>query len=314
LETWVVVGFLGTCQGCTRPTTEFPHPAAPLPFEGTSKYWGHGVWSPHVRGQVELDGLPVRHFAVVVSDHEALLDLQVPTVLDEPSGRFSVPVAHDGRWFVAVSGTGFARTSMTIDVGGDTHLVRIDVNHGRTITGSVVDEAGNLRSGAIVEIAQTGEQPSEDPVWEMSKGNLSVRTDQNGKYKISGFCQRFEVARISTSIRSEHLASLPEKIEADGDEYRMVLHETGGVRGRVEGAFPADAAVLLRSSDSRVLPLALEITRDGSFGMDEIPSGRYQATFWYPSSPRSAANVGVIIIVSGKVTQLTIPKHLVPRE
>jgi len=82
---------------------------------------------------------------------------------------------------------------------------------------------------------------------------------------------------------------LPEKIEADGDEYRMVLHETGGVRGRVEGAFPADAAVLLRSSDSRVLPLALEITRDGSFGMDEIPSGRYQATFWYPSSPRSAA-------------------------
>jgi hypothetical protein len=176
---------------------------------------------------VGLPGATV-FYGAEAPDPEQMTGVRSRAISDQ-QGRFRIPVAI-GKGNVSVSGPyfgyylpkfGLDRAPYTpVEIGdrGDIPEVTLELNGGLVVTGVVRDPTGKPVPNAIIRAIS-----SMHPYYDTS--NMSVHSDAEGKYRLSGFSPHVELSVITLHEAGAAYFILPELEKHPAGTERVVSHE-----------------------------------------------------------------------------------------
>jgi hypothetical protein len=141
-----------------------------------------------ISGKVIADdtGDPVRNARVELTGPQA-----AQVTLTDADGRFALTAPSGGRYSVAASKTGFARSDATLAIGAQ--AIEMRLRRSVAISGRVLDEFGDPVSGARVA-AQTQEQSSAERATPVA----TTDSDDRGDYRLAGLPAGTYVVSVTT--------------------------------------------------------------------------------------------------------------------
>jgi large repetitive protein len=229
-------------------------------------------------------------------------------------GKIAITDVSPGRYSLRFEGPDFV-TTPSIDVvvadGQPTDIGTIQVEHGRTVEGVVVDTTGRpvatatvLAGPVLVGTGTTADSGTRAPGFQ---GEIKrVHTAADGRFTLHG------LSAIPLSIVAEHASlgrSSPVTLDASASApLRLVLAPTASIAGAVKHAGQPIAAPIV--AQPHASPLAMSIVlagADGTFHVDRIAPGRYSiaASAGDPLSGAPLAPVG-LDVAAGLVAQVDL--------
>jgi len=198
-------------------------------------------------------------------------------------GRYIVRVVRDGQVDLSLSAQGYgevARDGLELSAGKRIDLGRIELPPGLTISGKIVDSAGEPLASAMVHAT-----------WKNDSGPRTAHaaSDSEGHYRLTGLDPTSAelTVKLAGYSKQERSAVVPGSAEIDFE-----LRSNGGVEGRVVTEDDADLAAFMivihlehgpePASDAPTpggVEFPIERTfsdpEDGNFEFGDLPPGRY---------------------------------------
>jgi protocatechuate 3,4-dioxygenase beta subunit len=252
---------------------------------------------PLLSGRVVLDGKPVSHFGVSVTDTPKARFFGRPVNTRAADGRFALRDFEPGTWTVVIQAEGTARTTIAdvqLEAGRTTDLGDVALTRGQRITGRVRDGRGAPIAGATVRVGSRVLRGQRDAVDQAFAGIHEVTTDSSGAYRIEGVTADGRATIVAH--HPQHGGALPQTIPSGDATIDFVLVDSGEIHGTIDG----DARGLYSVSASHLATgaeLRTTVDRDGSFVFQHVPPGEYQ--------------VGSTIVLPGRVPPLPVTVRVV---
>lgn len=236
-----------------------------------------------VAGIVRINGTPVRHFGITLTDNFAYQYYTQATEVWTRTGRFVVGDVSPGTYDLIVAGRGFSRriiAGIRIQSGQITDLKTIDVVRGKTIDGLVTDELGQPVVDVEVTIDRTvdlaREHASLDVLSQLAVGSYTSRTDAAGHYRIDDVEQHPMLGRLHVFSVSDGRATGPHPIPTQGARVDLVLLPTGIISGQLHRKLHSEPEVIVaRSMANQEIVFYATTDELGAFSLNDVPQGDY---------------------------------------
>jgi protocatechuate 3,4-dioxygenase beta subunit len=224
-------------------------------------------------------------------------------------GSFTIEGVPTGAQYVLVDGpdlVAVTRTEVTI-AAPDTDLGAITVEHGRKVTGLVVDPNGRPAAGATVVVARQIDGDGTELVPYPRAGLEQAVTDTSGRFTIRG------IGPGAWEVVADHdVAGRSDAVEiaagAQDVDLKLVARPTGAVQGfvRLDGQ-PTDAVVTIMSRSAANTRFHVRTGADGSYRFDRLAAGSYLALSGRARGTRLSGESAVmhkVEVVAGKAVDV----------
>ncbi len=258
----------------------------------------------HISGNVvDGDGAPVERFTVIVTVDEAREDLQNPVfagfhqrrVIENPHGRFSVPIATSLRATVRIEADGYAPGVVKVPEQQSRDKVTVRLKRGIELRGRVVAvESDEPLHGAQVS-GNCGGTPIA-PVWTGKDGEFELYDLPGGPCRIIATAEGFVMGSAEIDLTTDR----------DPEELELRLERGISVSGRVVSAATgegiAEARVVafemppMSGAEAESVPRTARTDASGRFLISGCTPGpqlvQVVATGYLPVSVRTIAQEG----------------------
>jgi hypothetical protein len=232
----------------------------------------------NVVGRVELDGAPVTYFGITwVSNVAHETTRGRPIAIHSKDGTFATALPW-GHWDLIIAAPGAARQVIAgVDVDAKLDLGTVSLRHGHTLTGVVRDETGQPVPDARVELITDkflAERPRPDALDNLLHGNISTRTDANGRYTIRGASRELLApSRIPSLVAdASDRRSFPVHAPDADANVDLQVARPGTIDVSVTGSNPMLVTAEARGAQVFADPVG------ANWRFEHIPAGTYDVT------------------------------------
>lgn len=230
----------------------------------------------------------------VVDEHgKAIASVSVTTDYDSPPAH---PITTDaqGRYEIVAVGPhvgfekhGYASITFVPDGDDDPHTLDVTLKRGITITGTVVDKAGNVVSGADVMASSAATFGGPWPARTDEGGNFTIEDLPSARYDFVAHAEEESARGAVRDVDIEKTANVKIVVEKA---------ETGSITGHVNGAI-ADAPVWVNVIASPEESKHVQADSGGNFRVPNAPAGRVEVEAFSFNGQQRAESRRVVVDV-----------------